>query len=132
MELALNLAWLALGVWMVCLWLRFAPQTGHDRRVQLVALAMALIILWPVISVTDDLTVAARNPAEVDCSMSGARKGHDWAAPHSVVPTTTALVVAFFAGLLAPAEVSAPREHSAPRVSAPALASIQNRPPPAA
>jgi hypothetical protein len=131
MELALNLGWLLLALWMICLWLRFAPRTGHSRRAQIIALALVILILLPAISMSDDLA-AAQNPAEMDTTCL--RRDHDWSAPHPIVPATTALVVAFFAGLLVEPVVRArvPGELTAPAVSAPALASIENRPPPAA
>src|ERR1035437_9217781 len=65
MELILNLAGLLVAAAMACLWLRWAPRKGFDRRTQLVALALLILILFPVISVTDDL-LAAQNPAETD------------------------------------------------------------------
>ena len=66
MELVLNLAWAFLASIMVGLWLRLAVRTGVNLRMQFVALAVLLLILFPVISVTDDLQVA-QNPAEADC-----------------------------------------------------------------
>jgi hypothetical protein len=41
------------------------PAAGATRRTQMVALAVLILILFPVISVTDDLQ-AIQNPAEVD------------------------------------------------------------------
>ena len=34
MELTLNLAWAMLALWMICLWLRFLPQTPGDSTIQ--------------------------------------------------------------------------------------------------
>ena len=80
---------------MLCLWLRFAPRTGPDRRIQFVALAMIILILLPVISMTDDLQ-AARNPAEVDTCL---RRDHDWSSPHSMVPAVAVLPLLVIASL---------------------------------
>jgi hypothetical protein len=114
---------------MFCLWLRFASQTGPDRRLQFVALAVLLLILFPVISVTDDLQ-AAQNPAEADCLV---RRDHRCATPHSILPPIAALPLPAIIGpnfgvLL----LKVPGSLHDPVFDSPALAPIQNRPPPAA
>jgi len=129
MELALNLAWVLLGAWMVWRWLRYASARGADRRVQIVALAAVILILLPAISMTDDL-MAASNPAEIDTCL---RRDHDGVSPHALVPTTAALVVPFFVGpALGTASHLVAADSSAPAPDNPALVSIENRPPPAA
>jgi hypothetical protein len=134
MELFLNLAWVLLAALMMSLWPRFAPRTGPDGRVkdlrmQFVALAVLLLILFPVISVTDDLQ-AIQNPAETD---SGLRRDHVIASPHSIFPAIAALPLAIFAGLLSGLpRFTGTRNLRVPAIDHPALASIQNRPPPAA
>jgi hypothetical protein len=134
MELALNLAWMVLAALMLCLWLRFAPRTGPDRRIedrraQFVALAVLILILFPVISVTDDLQ-AIQNPAETDTCQ---RRDYVVCNAHSIFPAVAALPLPVFAelsfGIL---RISAPGRLTAPVIDHPALASIQNRPPPAA
>ena len=87
MEFALNLVWMALATLMFWLWMRRAPSEGVSRRTQLAALAVVVLILLPVISVTDDL-MAAQNPAETDCCQ---RKDYAVAIPHSVFPAIAAL-----------------------------------------
>ena len=83
MELTLNLGWALVAVWILCAWVRTAPRRATDRRVQMVALAVVILILLPAISMTDDL-LAAQNPAEIDCC---ARRNHDHgASPHSILP----------------------------------------------
>ena len=133
METSLNLAWVLLAALMFCLWPRFAPRIGpdrrmKDRRLQFVALAVLLLILFPVISVTDDLQ-ATQNPAETD---STARKDHIAANPHSIMPAVAALplpvVADLFTGL---PRFTGTRSLPVPAIFDPALASIQNRPPPA-
>ena len=134
MELFLNLAWVVLAVLMVCLWPRFAPRTGpdghmRDLRMQFVALAVLLLILFPVISVTDDLQ-AVQNPAETDSSQ---RRDHIAASSHSIFPAVAALPVAILAGLLSGLpRFTGTRNLPVPAINYPALASIQSRPPPAA
>jgi hypothetical protein len=100
-----------------------------DRRTQLVALALLILILFPVISVTDDL-LAAQNPAETDSCVR-----RDYAAQllQQISP--------FAVGLPEPAVAELPfgflRSASASAVpvlivNSPALAPIENRPPPTA
>jgi hypothetical protein len=134
MELALNFAWVVLAALMFCLWLRFAPRTGPERRIenrraQFVALAVLLLILFPVISVTDDLQ-AIQNPAETDSYL---RRNHVAGNAHSIFPAVATLPLPVFAelsfGIL---HFAAPGRLPAPVIDHPALASIQNRPPPTA
>jgi hypothetical protein len=130
MELALNLGWALVAMWMLCAWVRKAPRRPTDRRIQMVALAVVILILLPAISMTDDL-LAAQNPAEIDCC---ARRDHDQGvSPHSILPATASLPLPSFSGI-APAYVgvAAPGNLPTPLVENPSLTSIQNRPPPAA
>ena len=132
MESTLNIAWALLAALMFCLWLRFAPRTGLDRRMQLVALAVFIAILFPVISVTDDL-MAAQNPAEADIYYLCLRRDHVVASPHSIFPAVATLPLPVFAELsFGVLRFAAPSHMPAPLVINPALAAIQNRPPPAA
>ena len=69
MELLLNIAWLALSVLLAFLWKKelrdIAVRSQRpDVRVQLVALALLVIILLPVISMTDDMH--AMSAAEIE------------------------------------------------------------------
>jgi hypothetical protein len=129
MELVLNLAWVLLATLMCCLWLRFAPRTGTDRHLQLAALMVLLLILFPVISVTDDLQ-AAQNPAETDCLL---RRNHGCSPAQSIFPTVPALPPPAMAdspfGFLGRVAAGIPQ---APAFDHSALAPIQNRPPPGA
>jgi hypothetical protein len=114
---------------MVCLWVRFAPRTGMNRRMQFVALAVLVLILFPVVSVTDDLQ-AAQNPAEADCLV---RRDHKCSTPHSILPHVAALPLPIFDGLSFGVQRMATPGTPLVRVSGhPALAPIQNRPPPVA
>lgn len=130
MEMTLNLAWLALAVWMAWAWVHYAPREGRpgsvDRRMQLVALSLVILILLPAISMTDDLT-AARNPAEVDTSI---RRDHDWLHPHVLIPVATAPVISLFAGLSLGTIKLISRSAPPAVTSYAALHPIENRPPP--
>ena len=129
MELILNLVWVMLATLMIWLWMRHAPCEYLSRRMQVIALLMLIVILFPVISVTDDLG-AAQNPAELDCC---ARRHHAVSCPHSIFPAAATLPPPVFAELsFGFLRFAAPGNRPAPLVELPALASIQNRPPPAA
>ena len=129
MEFALNLVWAMLALVCAGQWVRHARRNGVSPRVQAVALLMLIVILLPVISVTDDLQ-AVQNPAELDCC---ARRHHAAFCPHSVSPAVATLPLPVMAELFFGfARAAAPDRTSVPLVRIPALASIQNRPPPTA
>jgi hypothetical protein len=129
MELILNFAWMMLALTGAGLWMRHARRNGVTPRMQAVALLMLMVVLLPVISVTDDLQ-ALQNPAELDCC---ARRHHAGTALQPIFPVVAALPS------MAVAEASfsflcriSPGGSSHRAVRNPALASIQNRPPPSA
>lgn len=127
METSLNLAWALLAVVLVRLWVRHAPRQGASRRMQIAAVLTLLLILFPVISVTDDLQ-AAQNPADVEVYL---RRGHTAGSQHVVFPVIAMLPPVSFAGLFFGYQrMAAPTRLPIPTVDNPALTSIQNRPPP--
>jgi len=129
MELILNFVWVLLAASMVCAWLRSNPRSGTDRRLQFVALAVLLLILFPVISVTDDLQ-AVQNPAETDCCQ---RRSHLYAPLHPISGAAAALPTTEFSGLGFPIALIAFTGLQCPRVAAhPELGRVSSRPPPAA
>ncbi|HEV2462304.1 MAG TPA: hypothetical protein VGT04_00735 [Acidobacteriaceae bacterium] len=69
MELFFNLLWLAISALVVGIWLlrtaRGVDPVRHSIGVQLVALALLIVILLPVVSLTDDLH-ASQLLAETD------------------------------------------------------------------
>lgn len=66
MELALNLAWTLLSLTII-LWFttNCRSWSGRDRARAVIALGLVVMILLPVISMTDDL-LATRFPAEIE------------------------------------------------------------------
>jgi hypothetical protein len=127
METGLNLVWALLAVVLVRLWVRYAPRKGASQRMQVATLAMLILILFPVISVTDDL-VAAQNPADVEIYM---RRGHTAGIQHVIFPVVATLPPVVFGGLFfGHQRLAAPSCLPVPTVDNPALAGIQNRPPP--
>lgn len=129
MESTLNFAWALLAAGMLILWLRHARSNCARWGTQVAALAMLLLILFPVISVTDDLQVA-QNPAEAESYL---RRDHASVLPHSIFPAAALLPLSVFSGIcIRFLGFVAPSLQPAPLVDNPALAAIQNRPPPAA
>lgn len=127
MELFLNLAWAFLALVTVPLWLRFDQREKSERRLPFIALAMLIVMLFPVISVSDDLW-SMQNPAEAD---SCVRRDQSATATH-IFPSSPALPEPAFTGLRIPSScsvevfsfVSLPVDLSA-------VDRIQSRPPPA-
>jgi hypothetical protein len=95
MELALNLGWLLLALLLYWQWLRHTPPAHTSRGVQLVALTMLVLILFPVISVTDDLQ-ATQNPAEIERTL---RRDDHFVHPHTLLPVVASLPPLAFAGI---------------------------------
>lgn len=129
MELFLNRVGACVALAIVVQWLRLAPDAGFDHKTQFVALVLLILILFPVISVTDDLLVA-QNAAETDSSVrrdyaiQGVQPSTQFMA---VSPITTPLAHRFsFLGF------AGPESHPLPTSSAPAIAPIENPPPPTA
>jgi hypothetical protein len=130
MELILNFGWALVALGMLSVWVRTPLRRASDRRIQMVALAVVILILLPAISMTDDL-IAAQNPAEIDCC---ARRIHDHGVSrHSIIPAAASLPLPGFTCIsLTSVCTAAPGNLPSPLVENPSLASIQNRPPPAA
>jgi len=129
MELGLNLAWALLAAVILGSWPHFAPRVGVSRPRQFVAIAVLILVLFPVISITDDL-LAAQNPAETDCCL---RKDHAVSSPHSNFPPVAAppppAVISLAhrsLGFAASGALAAPVAEYAGR------GAVQNRPPPTA
>ena len=129
MELALNLGWGLLAILLFWQWLHIAPHARTGRHIQFVALSVLVLILFPVISVTDDLQ-ASHNPAEVERSL---RRDDQSASLHSLLPVVAVPPSAGFAGIvIAFFNTVLPIQPQLLALTAPPLTSIQNRPPPPA
>ena len=129
MELFLNSTWAVMAMVIVFLWLLFEGRAKTETRLSFIALVMLIAVLFPVISVSDDLW-SLHNPAETDTYQ---RRDHLGSCPHSIFPVISALPEAAppeltlgFHGFVALLSVTQRT------VENPALASIQNRPPPSA
>lgn len=131
MELTLNVAWAVLAIVSLCLHSRFCMREGADKRTHAIALVLILLILFPVISVTDDLQLA-NLPAETDAYSAYARRDHAQPSLHTFTPTATLPSYFPIEFLYSPQPARMQGAVSEMRVSSPALGSIQNRPPPTA
>ena len=128
MELSFNLIWAALALAGLVGWLCTQQSAQSPVRTQLVALAMLLLILFPVISVSDDFW-AAQYPAEADSCM---RRDQLTAHAHHIVPEvpmpalaqlfTVKLTFAGYRPVVAPSPIQADAPRSA----------LFTRPPPTA
>jgi hypothetical protein len=129
MELSLNSVWALLAVAFAYLWLRLGRRTIDERQRSFVALVMLIVILFPVISVSDDLW-SIQNPAETDTCQ---RRGHCAGCSHSIFPMVAGLPETAVTGLtLGIPSLDAPPTAPFFAIWNPALHSIRNRPPPAA
>jgi len=136
MEILLNLVWLLLGIGLLSQWCRFASRPSGDRDImpphtrmalQLLALGLVLVILFPVVSLSDDLVLAMQSPAETNCCV---RKGSVSNAVPSMLATAAWLrpvqwIVSYATSMQMPSSDSL-----AHFVQNPALRRVDNRPPP--
>src|ERR1700742_1146740 len=128
MEIFLNLAWMAVAVVSVVLWLRSERRTGKELRLPMIALAMLLLILFPVISVSDDLW-SVQNLAETDSTQ---RRDHVAPCPHGLFPAIATPVAPLLALFRPEIRYVSAQPASATRTCQnPARDTVENRPPPA-
>jgi hypothetical protein len=129
MELFLNLGWVLVAAVLVNHWLRRGKFVHADRRLSFVSLVMLIAILFPVISISDDLW-SLHNPAETDVLQ---RRDQATSSSHSIFPVTPVLPE------LADAELNfvflggvenSRSDHKG--MTNPAIHPIENRPPPGA
>lgn len=131
MELALNLLWLGLALLLVEFCLRSSPASRHNKLAQYLSLFLIILILLPVVSVTDDI-LAAQLPAETDVIFC-AHCDHNRMLKNNSHPAEIALFVTAFTPFSPPRQrAGAPSGEAMPSVPSPAISSIDNRPPPAA
>jgi hypothetical protein len=130
MELFFNLAWLVVAGALVALWLRGHGQRHTERRGQVIAMAVLIAILFPVISVSDDLQ-AIQNASEADNYL---RRDHLVPSNHSPVqPMLAAILPAMAAGLgFGFLRFIAPGPLLVLEPNRPEITGIDNRPPPGA
>src|SRR5215471_20706263 len=105
MELLLNLCWLMLVLPAYWVWQK-ARQSGEDvERFGsprcLLVLACALVLLFPVVSATDDLHVMRpemEEPGQSKRTIKNAVPGRSVAAPHPVLSSSPAAAMSSWSG----------------------------------
>ncbi len=130
MELFFNIAWLVVAGVLVTLWLRGGGQGHPERRGQLIAMAVLIAVLFPVISVSDDL-LAIQNASEADNYL---RRDHLVPSnPSPVQPMLAVILPAMSTGLgFGFLRFIAPNLLPLLQPKHPETAGIDNRPPPVA
>ena len=127
MEPLFNLVWAFVAMASVYLWLKRGRRTSESGRSSLIGLALLALILFPVISVSDDLW-SLQNPTETDsCQRRNQFDGHT----QKHFPATAALPEPIGAEL--PIEfgrLETPRLAELTGAINPAFGFIENRPPP--
>jgi hypothetical protein len=129
MELFLNSAWALMAIAIVCHWLRFGRRAPADRRQSFFAALVLIAVLFPVISITDDLW-SLHNPAETETFQ---RRDHLVSSSHVIFPAVAELPVPALAELsfdFQPLIVPPPLPVLA--FDNPAFDAIESRPPPTA
>ena len=131
MELILNLVWAATGLAMLVAWWRMPRHEYATRAGQALCLAVAILLLLPVISLSDDL-VAAQMTTETDCCVRRAPEGHGQAVhPGTCVHVA---IVSAIRSLVEPPEASEQLAEAVvtQQVRATSLRLPYRRPPPTA
>jgi hypothetical protein len=127
MEPLFNIVWALVAMTSVCYWLKRGRRTPEGGHSSLVGLAMLVVILFPVISVSDDLW-SLQNPAETDACQ---RRDHVVGGSQTHFPATAALPeptrfeLKFWFRRL-----DIPRSAELTATAKPAFWHIENRPPP--
>ena len=128
MEVFLNCTWALVALLLIEMRNRTETRTGAHRRNSLVALAMLLVILFPVISVTDDLW-SIQYPAETDTAL---RRNHLDAGTHFPLTEFALPSSAFRTNVEFAWMGSIVAHRPARRPGSPLCSAILNRPPPSA
>lgn len=128
MELFFNFAWAFVALASVFLWTKQGRRTLRCGHSPLIGLAMLVVLLFPVISVSDDLW-SLRHPAETDvCQRRDHRDGssyNQFQIP-AALPEPIGTKPDFQSGRL-----GEPRRMESVAIAAPPLGPLANRPPPA-
>ncbi len=129
MELFLNLAWLLVAGALVYLWLEGGGRGNSHWRSQLIAIAVLIAVLFPVISMSDDL-LAVQNTFEADNYL---RRDHLVAPRGNPAQPALAMIAAvMFAGFaLAFMRFATPSHVTIEEPQRSGITNICNRPPPA-
>jgi hypothetical protein len=128
MEIILNIAWVACSLGLIWFWNRSAVSNSVPRRTQILALAMIVLLLLPVISLSDDL-IAMQGPSETDIGMR--RALHSDEMHPSTAPASFALTEEVVTALsLSWLSQDAMQDYRLTPPSALLTRSLDSRPPP--
>lgn len=127
MEPLFNLVWAFVATASLYLWLKRGRRTPQNERSSLVGLALLALILFPVISVSDDLW-SLQNPTETDSyqrrnQFDGHIQKHFLATAALPEPIGVELPIEF-------RNLETPRIAELTGAINPAFGFIENRPPP--
>jgi hypothetical protein len=128
MELLCNFVWALVATASVCFWLKLGRCTPKAKHSSLVGLAMLAVILFPVISVSDDLWTL-QNPAESDTCLRRDHRDGSFTPHFSIAAAVTEPI--------GPGLIYGSRRLEIPRLGKLNIADnhllgfIENRPPPA-
>jgi len=127
MEQLFNFVWMFVATASIYLWLKRGRRSPKSERSSLVGLAMLALILFPVISVSDDLW-SLQNPAETD---SCHRRDHGDGCSHQHFRASAALPEPIGVELgFQFQRLDMPRLAELTAAINPAFGYIENRPPP--
>jgi hypothetical protein len=129
-EFFLNLVWMILSAALVLLWIkgsRLAPDHSQQQnwKIQLLALAMLILILLPVISMTDDMH--AMSTAEIEHVTRRADPGADQPAD-PIIPLNASLFPGNLCYLQTFARIEPSIQNARPQAGS--VRQMANRPPP--
>jgi len=126
-EIILNLAWALVAVAAICIWERKETRVGRERQLPFIALVMLIVILFPAISVSDDLW-SIQNPAETDTLQ---RRDQLVPCAHFLLPHLATLCEAVLARLdLRPQRLTAVLAVPVRPLAIYTASKLANRPPP--
>ncbi len=128
MELFFNSLWAALALACLCGWLHAKRGDKEDRRLTFVAVVMLIVILFPVISVSDDLW-SLQNPAETDTCVRRLQAPTVHSTAHAFAGFPEPIAAEFAFAFL---PLYTPLYRSLPVFDPLAHDALQNRPPPSA
>lgn len=127
MELFLNLAWLLVAGTLVYRWLECGGSNNSNWRPQLIAIAVLIAILFPVISMSDDL-LAVQNTFEADNYL---RRDHLAPSANPVPPGPAIATAVIFAGFgFGFMRFAAPTRLPVEKPQRSEMTTVSNRPPP--
>jgi hypothetical protein len=130
MEVILNFAWALCSLGLVWFWTRNTEPSSISRGKQALALAMVVLLLLPVISLSDDL-MAMQGPAESDTYLR--RALHSGDSHPSAFATSFALPEQIISALALTGYSQELLEDDSPTNLTDSLPhSLQSRPPPQA